>query len=237
MTADTTAPEEEPEPVEDDAPPSRAAGVLVALILSAAAVLTLWAVVRAAPYTAYLVVGVLGDRAWLQARTWAQKRHRDDDQEQQDAAPPDPGEALRALSAGGQHHVLLTALQKPLGAPDTKAVRALLKAAGIRARSGVRTPAGNGPGVHTDDIPSAPLGPSTEHAEGCCCRSTNNTNGNNDAEDPAQKGLSVEAIGHAGTLVRDPSETQQRRTDLSTVVDRLFAAADRMHKSTPKGGE
>jgi len=228
MSDDTTEPDVEAEAIEEDTPPSRIAGAVVALILAGAAVLIVRAVVTAFPYVAYAAAGSIVTVAAQRSAAWARKRRGDDAEEQEQ---PDVGEALRTLGAGG-HSVLLTALRKQLGAADTKTVRKLLKAEKIRFRPGVRTPTGNGPGVHHEDIPPAPHEPNGEHGDGCCCRSANNTNANNEAEDPSQKGLSVEAIGQAGTVVRDPAETQQRRTQLSasTLVGGFLEGAKRRRK-------
>ncbi|MFE0132408.1 hypothetical protein ACFWY6_12675 [Streptomyces sp. NPDC059037] len=231
MSDDATTQRTEAEAGPDEAPPSRIAGALVTLVLAGVAVLVLRLIVTAFPYAAYFVAGVITCTVWQRARAWLAKRRSGDVEESAEEELPDVGEALRTLGEGG-NHVLLTALRKELGVADTKAVRALLKAEKIRVRSGVRTPAGNGPGVHHEDIPPAPPEPNEEHGEGCCCRSANNTNANNDEADPSQKGVSVEAIGQAGTLIRDPAETQQRRTQLTTggLVDRFFDAAEEAHQ-------
>lgn len=214
--------------------PSRIAGVFVVLVLAGAAALVVRLVVTRVPYAAYFVAGIIACALWQRARAWVARRRHNADEESEQEEPPDVGEALRELS-NGEHHVLLTALRKRLGVDDTKAVRKLLKAERIRVRSGVRTPKGNGPGVHHEDIPPAPPEPNGEHSDGCCCRSANNTNANNDDEDPSQKGLRVEPIGQAGTLIHDPDETQQRRTqlDATDLVDRLFTAAEQTRRKDP----
>ncbi|MFD3574758.1 hypothetical protein [Streptomyces sp. NPDC058644] len=235
MSEETTEQQAQADPTADETPPSRIAGAVVTLILAAAAVLVLRLIVTAAPYAAYFVAGVIVCAAWQKARAWiGQRRSGDDEAEEEEQ--PDVGEALRKLGKGGQH-VLLTGLRKELRVDDTKAVRKLLKAEKIRVRSGVRTPKGNGPGVHHEDIPPAPPEPNEGHGDGCCCRSANNTNANNGDEDPSQKGLRVEAIGQAGTLIHDPAETQQRRTQLADddLVGRFFAAAEQaQQKDTGK---
>ncbi|MEV0526028.1 hypothetical protein AB0I66_21565 [Streptomyces sp. NPDC050439] len=223
MSDETTQDAEQQAEAAEDAPPSRIAGALVTLILAGAAVLVLRLIVTAVPYVAYFVAGVIVCVGWQKARAWIVGRRSGGDEADEEELP-DVGEALRELSKGEQH-VLLTALRKRLGVADTKTVRRLLKAERIDVRAGVRTPKGNGPGVHHTDIPPAP---SEEHGQGCCCRSANNTNANNDDEDPSQKGLSVEAIGEGGRLVRDPAETQLRRArvDASSLVSRFFDAAE-----------
>ncbi|MEU4996567.1 hypothetical protein [Streptomyces sp. NPDC021622] len=191
------------EETEPDEPPSRIAGAFAVLVLGGAAVLVVRLVVTRVPYIAYFVAGVIACVVWQRARAWLTKRRGGDAEESEEQEPPDVGEALRALGKGG-NHVLLTALRKELGVDDTKAVRALLKTEKIRVRSGVRTPKGNGPGVHHEDIPPAPPESNQAHGDGCCCRSANNTN--NVDEGPSQKGLRAEPIGQAGTLVHDPAE-------------------------------
>jgi hypothetical protein len=232
--SDETTPEGAEAETEPEGPPSRVAGAVVTLVLVGAALLVLRLVVTYFPYIAYFVAGVIVCGAWQKARAWIVGRRSSGD-EADEEEPPDVGEALRELSKG-EHHVLLTALQKNLGVADTKAVRKLLKAEKIPARAGVRTPKGNGPGVHVSDIPPAPPEPNEEHGDGCCCRSANNANANNGDENPSQKGLSVEAIGQAGTLIRDLDESQQRRTQLSasSLVDRFFSSAE---QARPKGSD
>jgi hypothetical protein len=96
----------------------------------------------------------------------------DDDQAGEDQADQDPCEelepagptpavvhALMASAAAAGANILLTRLATELAAshpdwePSTKAVRALLSEAGIPVRAGVRTPDGNGPGIHHQDVP------------------------------------------------------------------------------------
>ncbi|MFE7232543.1 hypothetical protein ACFVAF_18155 [Streptomyces sp. NPDC057596] len=191
----------EPEETEPDGMSDRTARLILAAVL----LLAMWGIVAAVPETAYVVVGVLLCLGWQRAAGWLARRRQDDEDEPATEEAPDVAAALRTLSGDGRH-VLLTELQKAVGAPDTKAVRTLLKAAGIRVRSGVRTPAGNGPGVHQDDIPAPSPTESGAHDPGCCCRSGNNTNANNAPADPSQKGLRVEPIGLAGAVVRDPAD-------------------------------
>ncbi|MGW3735175.1 hypothetical protein [Streptomyces sp. NPDC005148] len=74
---------------------------------------------------------------------------------------PDPSReeltrALHDLYRGGSG-VLHTALAQHLPLPSTAVVKRVLDGAGIAHRSGVRTPAGNGPGVHHHDFPPLPL--------------------------------------------------------------------------------
>ncbi|WP_327421850.1 hypothetical protein OG763_15040 [Streptomyces sp. NBC_01230] len=84
---------------------------------------------------------------------------------------PDPS---REDLAGALHHlyrggsgVLHTALAEHLPLPSTKAVKRVLDRAGIAHRPGVRTPAGNGPGVHHHDFPPLPLPQEGPQGERC----------------------------------------------------------------------
>ncbi|MFD7645923.1 hypothetical protein ACFV4P_35420 [Kitasatospora sp. NPDC059795] len=104
----------------------------------------------------------------------------DDEEDQEDPVEepvptsPTPAEihALTVALTAGKSSVLHTRLASELGAvhpswqASTKAVKTLLTAAGIPYREGVRTPDGNGPGVHHQDVPplrspsqAAPLPP------------------------------------------------------------------------------
>ncbi|MET8765491.1 hypothetical protein [Streptomyces sp. NPDC004658] len=171
------------------------------LILSAVAVLVMWGIVATVPEMAYVVVGIIATLGWQKAAAWRAGRRQPDGEGERQAEPPDVGAALRRL-VGDDRGVLLTRLRDDLGAADTKAVRALLDSAGIRVRAGVRTAAGNGPGVHADDIPPAPPTPE----DGCCCRSGANANGNNESGTSGREGLRVERIGQSGYILRDPAD-------------------------------
>lgn len=196
--ADKTEPEGE-EKADVEAPPSRIAGAVVLLVLAVVAVLLLRALVTAAPYTAYFVAGVIVTAVWHKARAWRSKRRGEDGDEEEE---PDVVEALQYLGRNGDH-VLLTQLQKRLGVADTKAVRRLLKAEKIRVRPGVRAPKGNGPGVHQEDIPAPPPDAATPSESGCSCRPGPTT-------PTPTTGTTVEAIGLAGVVVKDGSETARR---------------------------
>lgn len=176
---------------------SRIAGGCVVVILAGLGVLVLKAVVTAAPYVAYFVVGILCTVGWQKARARLGRRRSSEGEEE--APAPDVGEALRRL-VGDDKGVLLTTLRDDLKLPDTKVVKALLDEAGIPWKAG-RTREGNGPSVRREHIPAAPS-PVADHAhgDGCCCRSGDNNNGDNAEEGTPEEGLHVEAIGQAGTV-------------------------------------
>ncbi|MFJ6615440.1 hypothetical protein ACIQPT_34770 [Streptomyces sp. NPDC091289] len=89
---------------------------------------------------------------------------------------------IRAL-VGDAKGVLLTAVRDHLEqlAPagwTTKDVRELLNDCEIPIRPGVRTPAGNGPGIHRDDLPPLPATPPTP-SDVVAAGQAANTNTNN----------------------------------------------------------
>ncbi|WP_369778849.1 hypothetical protein [Streptomyces sp. R33] len=177
---------------------SRAAGgCVLAVALTGAG-----CVAYAVPETAYYVTGLLTAAGIRKARTWVAARRNG---EQPDDKPVNIVAVLQDLAAGGEH-VRLTQLQQAAGLPDTKAVRALLAAVGIPIRTGVRAGGRNGPGVHHADVPPLPGARSGTPSEGCLCSSTANANADNGQPEGVGEGLRVEAIGHAGAVVRVPSE-------------------------------
>lgn len=203
MSATETEPVEQTEETagEKGGPSERAARITLALV----GLLAAWGIVVAFPNIAYVIVGILLCRGWDKARAWRADRQDATEDEQDAEEDIDITAALLSLAGDGRH-VLLTELRDAVGAPDTKAVRALLNEAGIIIRSGVRTPAGNGPGVHQDDIP-APLPDQKDTHDGCCsCRSTANANTNNADPDDDGEGVRVQRIGVAGRIVYPPAE-------------------------------
>ncbi|WP_236241146.1 hypothetical protein [Streptomyces sp. CC228A] len=175
-------------------------------------------IVRTAPETAYVVVGAMLTVGWQRAHAWHDRRRQAADdspqapEEPADPPAPDIAAALRNLAQEGGSGVLLTRLRDYLGAPDTKTIKALLDAAGIPTRAGVRTVHGSGPGVHRDDIPPAPPTSDSTHADGCCCRSGANTNANNTPQADPREGIRVERIGASGHIIRDPADTTRHHT-------------------------
>ncbi|SDM77029.1 hypothetical protein [Streptomyces wuyuanensis] len=184
---------------------SRLAGGCVAVVLVG---VPLFALVRIAPESAYVLIGCAGTVGVQRARAWNARRREPAAEGEQ----PEPVDILATLheAATDGESVLLTQLQKAADLPDTKAVRGLLKAAGVRVRAGVRTPAGNGPGVHHKDIPPLPLSDSGAPSERCLCRSGANANTNNESGQGPREGLRVEPIGQAGARIIDPNEARRR---------------------------
>ncbi|MDR3084288.1 MAG: hypothetical protein LBV60_25810 [Streptomyces sp.] len=157
-----------------------------------------------ARYRTWIAWGVI---AWC-AAALAQKPHQgpteepvDDEHEAVEEAPaaPEPVDVQDVVrdAIGGARGVLLTALTGPLAAADTRAVRTLLTEAHIPIRPGVRTPGGNGPGVHRDDLPSPTRPPGDVVAAGQAA----NTNANNTPTVESREGM---------TIITDPADTHRR---------------------------
>ena len=112
---------------------------------------------------------------------------------------PDPQDVIDLVRdlVGDDTGVLLTAIRQPLHAADTRAVRALLAAAGIPVRPGVRTARGNGPGVHRDDLPApAPL-PADPSPTAVVAGEAANANANNELRVQSREGM---------TIINDPAD-------------------------------
>ncbi|KUJ65411.1 hypothetical protein [Streptosporangium amethystogenes] len=175
----TAAPDPAEQPVGESEGSSRVAGGCVIAIGIGAALGVVYVYPDVGTYAAGLVTAA-GVR---KARGWVAKRQTHKGEQVVDEAdvdePVDIVAVLQTLGEGGTG-VLLTALREAAGLSDTKAVRALLDEAGIRVRAGVRTPAGNGPGVHADDIPAPSPTPTDPSQAGCLCSSgAANANTNN----------------------------------------------------------
>ncbi|MFJ4469533.1 hypothetical protein ACIP2X_18850 [Streptomyces sp. NPDC089424] len=116
------------------------------------------------------------------------------------AEPPaePPASPTPEAIAGALHHlyrggsgVLLTTLRQHLSQPHTRAVRKALSGAGIQVRAGVRTPDGNGPGVHTNDFPPPPPSPDPAPGDAVVAGQEPTTTMPTPEEGP-QKGLGVD---------------------------------------------
>lgn len=122
-----------------------------------------------------------------------------DDATDAELAEPDPqdvADLVRDL-IGDDRGVLLTGLRQPLRAASTRAVREMLDGAGIPVRPGVRTSAGNGPGVHRDDMPAPAPPPEAPSSEGVGAGEHANTNTNNALRVQSQAGM---------TIINDPAD-------------------------------
>ncbi|MFF3497394.1 hypothetical protein ACFYWS_39385 [Streptomyces sp. NPDC002795] len=165
-----------------------------------AAVVTVYAAAR---YRTWIAWGVL---AWC-AVAWAHAPNEtpaEDDEQDAEEAPvaPDPADITDVVRdvIGPGRGALLTALVGPLGVADTKAVRELLAAADIPLRPGVRTPGGNGPGVHTDDMPTPRPALDDADVGVVAAGETANTNTNNKPTVEAREGM---------TIITDPADSHR----------------------------
>ncbi|MFJ4093752.1 hypothetical protein ACIPYS_19425 [Kitasatospora sp. NPDC089913] len=126
-----------------------------------------------------------------------EKPAEEDPVEAPQATVPTPVEAhsLTACLTASGSSVLLTRLAADLGAAhpswtgSTKAVRALLSEAGVPVREGVRTPDGNGPGVHHQDVPPLPSPPETPAVANVGPGQSANANTNNAREWSTREGF------------------------------------------------
>lgn len=136
--------------------------------------------------------------AWCVAALWTAPSQADEpiEDEPDDLDPDDVTDLVRDL-IGNEKGVLLTALCAPLRAADTRAVREVLAEAGIPVRPGVRTPGGNGPGVHRDDVPPlAPL-PQADPVDVVVAGESANANTNNSLRVESREGM---------TIINDPAD-------------------------------
>ncbi|MFE0765406.1 hypothetical protein [Streptomyces smyrnaeus] len=130
----------------------------------------------------------------------------------QTPADPSPDDVIRALHqlVGEGRGVLLTTLRQHLSLPDTRAVRRVLGECSITIRAGVRTTAGNGPGVHRDDVPPLPSPHGSPQGAGVVAGQSANTNANNAANAPEEGSRAdsnewtAEEIAKGYRTVRDP---------------------------------
>ncbi|WP_407553095.1 hypothetical protein QOM21_23940 [Streptomyces sp. Pv4-95] len=166
------------------------------LILSGVGGLAMWGVVAALPETAYVVIGVGGCLGWQRVQAWRAERGSKGT-EGEDAEPVAVlAEVWKAV--GDDNGVLLTGLTAPLRVPATKAVRALLAEHDIPVREGVRTRAGNGPGVKREDLPPLPS-PIGEGPRGVVAAGE-------DANANANNAITVTPIGLGGYTVNEGAE-------------------------------
>lgn len=139
--------------------------------------------------------------AWMHAPKQLAEPPAGEDDESAGEEPSEPDrkdvvDLVRDL-IGDDRGVLLTALRTPLQAADTRAVRETLHAAGIEWRKGVRTEAGNGPGVHRDDLPPLPPTEGSAPVGSLTCTNTANTNANNTLRVESREGM---------TIITDPAD-------------------------------
>ncbi|MFC8463395.1 hypothetical protein [Streptomyces sp. NPDC057250] len=121
---------------------------------------------------------------------------------------PSREDVIRSLHTlvGGGRGVLLTALRAHLSLPDTRAVKRVLEEAGITTRQGVRTVAGNGPGVHRDDFPELPSPQESTQGADVVAGHAANANANNAANvsrEEADPGWTAEDLERGWRWIQD----------------------------------
>jgi hypothetical protein len=156
------------------------------LLLLTVLLLAMWGIIAAAPWVAYVVVGILLDRGWLKARDW-QAQRGSSEEEAEAAESPAAGslslarELTIALHAVGAPHAHISALAEHLNAPAER-VRDALDEVGIPRSGGVRMKGRKvavSPGVKRGDFPPLPSPGQEGPMEGVL---TSNNNSNNNFE-------------------------------------------------------
>lgn len=117
-------------------------------------------------------------------------------------SPDDISEAIHRLFQGGSG-VLLTALAETLSLPSTRVLKELLDEAGISHKPGVRTPAGNGPGIHHTAFPPRPPRQRGPQGTGVGAGQEPTTT-NNNAEDPPREGNRVVRTDYGSVIIYPP---------------------------------
>ncbi|MGW6009693.1 hypothetical protein [Streptomyces sp. NPDC055210] len=201
------------EAVEEEGEDEESSGRGPLIVLSAVIVVGAWRLVAVFPEVAYIVVGSIGTIGVQKVRAWQAAREKGEESNVSEQSTPDVGEALRRLVGDG-NGVLLTQLQLDLKLPNTKVVKALLEAEGIEWKS-VRTPKGNGPGVHKNAIPSTPSPADDSHGDGCCCRSEANDNTNTPSPTPRGERSRVRRIRSARATY-NPNDNISRHAKRTT---------------------
>ncbi|MFB7440231.1 hypothetical protein ACFC01_18040 [Streptomyces mirabilis] len=135
--------------------------------------------------------------AWCMAPASTDEPRNEPTEEQPAEPDPQDVEDLVRDLIGDDRGVLLTTLRQPLHAPNTRAVRELLDAAGIRVRPGVRTAGGNGPGVHRDDLTAPSPAPADPPVDVVAAGEDANTNTNNTLRVESREGM---------TIINDPAD-------------------------------
>lgn len=152
------------------------------VVLFVVGLLAAWGILVAAPWIAYVVVGILLDRGWQKARAWIERRQGSDEDEQEPPAAAEDSltrdRLTRALHAVGAPHAHTSALAAHLGTTNEH-VRHALDDAGIPRSDGVRMKGRKvavSPGVKRDDFPPLPSSDVADTQEGVL---TSNNNSNN----------------------------------------------------------
>jgi hypothetical protein len=192
--SDETAEQEPVEVAGEEEKPSRIAGALVLLVLAGVGIVVLKVVVTAFPYVAYFVAGALACWGWQKARGWLAHRRGSGPESSGSSGRVTREDVVETLHAVANPNVFLADFAAAFDL-DTTAGRALLEGQEIRVRRAVRNGESTGVGVHRDDVPPLPRPLSDTPERGVDLHNQRPT---------------VEAIGLAGVVVKDGSETARR---------------------------
>lgn len=216
MSADEEPEAAEVEETDDVGESGESAGMserTAKLLLLVVLLLAMWGIIAAAPWVAYVVVGILLDRGWLKVRDWqAQRRGDDPDEGEQGTEETAVGaaetwrvptfhELCESLARVGTPHAHIAVLAHDLGTTPER-VREALDACGVQVEAVRMQGRGSSTGVKGDALPSPRPAPGGVVAAG---QPANNDNNNAPPAEP-EKGFRVEAIGQGGTVVHDPSD-------------------------------
>lgn len=223
--------------VEDVAEPRQMSERTARAILLVIAVGAMWGLVAVAPWVAYVVVGVFGTLGWQKVRGWIVRRR--DDEGETEAGETEAGvtetwrvptfhELCESLAHVGTPHAHIAVLAHDLGTTPER-VREALDACGVPVEAVRMQGRGSSTGVKGGALPT----PRSVVGAG---QPADNDNNNGSGKGP-EEGLSVEDIGLAGTLIREPAETAQRRTNVTDLVDRFFTEAARRRPASSRSDE
>ena len=191
---------EEPQPEEageSGGMSERTARAILAVVL----LLALWGIVAVLPETAYAVVGILGTLGWQRGRRWLARRRGDTTADAEPGAEERRETVAETLHRLANPNVFLFDFAEARGWSMGTA-RAVLEGLDIRVRRAVRNGDDTAVGVHRDDIPPLPRPSSGTPVDAV------------DQGQPTNQ-LTVEALGLAGSVVRDPAEAIRRREEVS----------------------
>jgi hypothetical protein len=202
-------PGESEEPGESDGMSERTAKI----VLLTVGLLAMWGIVAVLPETAYFVAGIMACRGWQKARGWIGRHGEDEASEPEPEADetvagaaetwrvPTFHELCESLARVGTPHAHIAVLAHDLGTTPER-VREALDACGVQVEAVRMQGRGSSTGVKGDALPTPR---STLGGVVGAGQPANNDN-NNDPGDPSEKGLRVQPIGQAGTLINNPAD-------------------------------
>jgi hypothetical protein len=206
-------PEAEAEEVEG---PGESAGMserTAKIVLLTVGLLAMWGIVAVLPETAYFVAGIMACLGWQKTRRWIGRRGGDEDEASEPEADetvagaaetwrvPTFHELCESLARVGTPHAHIAVLAHDLGTTPER-VREALDACGVQVEAVRMQGRGSSTGVKGDALPTPR---STLGGVVGAGQPANNDNNNASATTP-EKGLRVEPIGQAGTVIHNPAD-------------------------------